>query len=225
MRASLDHARWLLDHGCDGPNVLGTTGEATSFSAEDRVVPMAAAAAALDPARLMVGTGCPDLPTTLNLTHRAGALGFGAALVLPPYYYKGVSDAGIEAHFLRLVDGAVAEGPPIHLYNFPQMTGLTFSPELVARLMAATGGRIEGAKDSSGDLDLCSQTGRNPPACRSSRATRSRWPRPGLGGSPAAFRPAPMALAARRRGCGAIRAMPRPWPPAARPGRRSRPGR
>lgn len=153
----LDHALWLLDHGCDGLNVLGTTGEATSFSAEDRIALMEAAAEALDPARLMVGTGCPDLPTTLNLTRRAGALGFGAALVLPPYYYKEVSDAGIEAHFLRLVDGAGAEGPPIHLYNFPQMTGLTFSPELVARLAEATGGRIEGTKDSSGDLDYAAE--------------------------------------------------------------------
>jgi 4-hydroxy-tetrahydrodipicolinate synthase len=146
----LTHARWLLDNGCDGLNVLGTTGEATSFSADDRVALMEAAAEALDPARLMVGTGCPDLPTTRRLTDTAGRLGFAAALVLPPYYYKGVGDAGLEAYVMALVEATDAR---LYLYNFPQMTGLVFSPELVARLAAAAPTRVLGAKDSSGDLD------------------------------------------------------------------------
>jgi len=151
----LRHARWLLAHGCDGLNVLGTTGEAPALSADDRLALMEAAAEALDPARMMVGTGCPDLPTTARLTRAAGRLGFAAALVLPPYYYKGVSDAGIEAFFLRLLE---ADGlPPIFLYNFPQMTGLTFAPDLVFRLAEAAPAGIVGAKDSSGDLDYATR--------------------------------------------------------------------
>jgi 4-hydroxy-tetrahydrodipicolinate synthase len=145
----LTHARWLMDHGCDGLNVLGTTGEATSFAADDRIALMEAAAEALSPERLMVGTGCPDLPTTLRLTRAAGRLGFGAALVLPPYYYKGVADVGLESYFRRLAD---ATDTPLYLYNFPQMTGLSLSPALAARLARAAPGRIRGAKDSSGDL-------------------------------------------------------------------------
>ena len=147
------HARWLMANGCDGLNVLGTTGEATSIPAAARKVLMSAAAAALDPARLMVGTGCADLETTAALTRHAAAEGYGAALVLPPFYYKGVSEAGLFAYFDGLV-AATADRPiALYLYNFPQMTGLVFAPALVARLIAAFPERIRGIKDSSGDMD------------------------------------------------------------------------
>jgi 4-hydroxy-tetrahydrodipicolinate synthase len=148
----LQHARWALENGCDGLNVLGTTGEANSFSAGQRSAVMTAAASGIDARRLMVGTGTPDLATTISLTRLAYELGFAGALVLPPYYYKGVSDDGLLAWFERLIE-ATAEAPvPIYLYNFPQMTGIRFSPELARRLKAAFRERIAGAKDSSGDL-------------------------------------------------------------------------
>jgi len=157
IKRFLRHAEWALDNGCDALNVLGTTGEANSFSQDQRIALMEAAAGSLDKARLMVGTGTPDLKTTIALTRRAHALGFAAALVLPPYYYKGVSDDGLFAWFERLVT-ATADAPiDIYLYNFPQMTGLTFSPEFAARLKAAFPQRIIGAKDSSGDLDYASK--------------------------------------------------------------------
>jgi 4-hydroxy-tetrahydrodipicolinate synthase len=148
----LQHARWALANGCDGLNVLGTTGEANSFSAGQRSAVMKAAASGLDVRRLMVGTGTPDLATTIALTRLAHEQGFAGALVLPPYYYKGVSDDGLFVWFERLVK-ATADAPvPIYLYNFPQMTGIRFSPELARRLKQAFGERIAGAKDSSGDL-------------------------------------------------------------------------
>ncbi|WP_306117555.1 MULTISPECIES: dihydrodipicolinate synthase family protein [unclassified Roseitalea] len=154
------HARWLMANGCDGLNVLGTTGEATSFSADQRRALMTAAAEAMPDAPMMVGTGCPDLPTTIALTRHAHAAGFAAALVLPPYYYKGVGDDGLFAFFAALV-AATANAPiPIYLYNFPQMTGLRFSPELVGRLADEFSGRIVGAKDSSGDLDYAAELAR-----------------------------------------------------------------
>ncbi|GIL01169.1 MAG: dihydrodipicolinate synthase family protein [Alphaproteobacteria bacterium] len=156
----LRHARWALANGCDGLNVLGTTGEANSFSAAQRRRVMAAAAAALDPARLMVGTGTPDLATTIDLTRLAHEAGFAAALVLPPYYYKGVSDDGLFAWFERLV-AATADAPvPLHLYNFPQMTGIQFSADLAGRLKRAFPDRIAGAKDSSGDLAYAARLAR-----------------------------------------------------------------
>ena len=148
----LTHARWLMANGCDGLNVLGTTGEATSIPAESRMALMTAAAEGLEPARLMVGTGCPDLETTVALTRHAAELGYGAALVLPPYYYKGVSEAGLSQYFAALV-AATADNPiALYLYNFPQMTGLTFAPALVDRLIRSHPDRIRGLKDSSGDL-------------------------------------------------------------------------
>ncbi|WP_349294043.1 dihydrodipicolinate synthase family protein [Rhizobium sp. AN80A] len=82
--AFIEHGRWCLNHGCDFLNVLGTTGEANSVSATQRSALMTTAARELDGSRLMVGTGTPDLETTVGLTRRAFDLGFAAALVLPP---------------------------------------------------------------------------------------------------------------------------------------------
>src|SRR6266851_8488271 len=84
-------ARFLLDNGCDGLNVLGTTGEATSFSLDQRRRVMSAyAASGLPLDRMMVGTGAAALADAVALTKHAGELGFAGALVLPPFYYKGV---------------------------------------------------------------------------------------------------------------------------------------
>lgn len=153
----VQHARWLLSHGCDGLNVLGTTGEATSFSLAQRKAFMSQVAAVLDGDRMMVGTGCPDLASTIELTRHAFAEGYAAALILPPYYFKGVSDEGLRAYFDAVVKATSDTPIPILLYNFPQMTGVRFEPALVARLAKEHGSRIVGAKDSSGDLDYAAQ--------------------------------------------------------------------
>src|SRR5206468_10729559 len=118
-------ARHLLANGCDGLNVLGTTGEATSFSLEQRKRVMSAyrdAGLPLD--RLMVGTGAAALADAIALTRHAAELGFGGALLLPPFYYKGVPDEGLAAYVAAIVS-ATAERPiPIFLYHFPALSGL-----------------------------------------------------------------------------------------------------
>src|SRR5688572_14128682 len=83
-------ARFLLGNGCDGLNVLGTTGEATSFTAEQRMGLMSAIAeAGLPLDRLMVGTGAAAVGDAIRITRHAAELGFAGALVLPPFHYKG----------------------------------------------------------------------------------------------------------------------------------------
>src|SRR5262249_16970355 len=85
--------RFLLAHGCAGLTGLGTPGGAPSFSPEQRKGVMTAyrdAGLPLD--RLMVGTGAAAVADAVALTRHAAALGFGGALVLPPFYYKGVPD-------------------------------------------------------------------------------------------------------------------------------------
>lgn len=156
----LAQARWALANGCDGLNVLGTTGEATSFSREEREKVMRAAVDGLDRSRLMVGTGTPDLETTVGLTRLAADLGFAAALVLPPFYYKGIPDDGLLGWFRTLVAATAGNPIPIYLYNFPQMTGLIFSPALVRQLLEEFGERIAGIKDSSGDLAYAAELAR-----------------------------------------------------------------
>src|SRR5574340_1006306 len=89
-------ARHLLDHGCDALNVLGTTGEATSFSREERMAVMTAYKEnGLPMQRLMVGTGAAAVADAVALTRHAADLGFAGALLLPPFYYKGVPDDGL----------------------------------------------------------------------------------------------------------------------------------
>jgi len=147
----LTHARWALAKGCDGLNVLGSTGEANSLAPSARMEVMHAAATGLEPRRLMVGTGLCDLETSIALTRLAGELGFGAALVLPPWYYKPLEPAGLSAWFSALAAGS--GDVPLYLYNYPQLTGIAFDPDWVAATRAAHPGRLVGAKDSSGDLD------------------------------------------------------------------------
>ncbi|KQZ55695.1 dihydrodipicolinate synthase [Rhizobium sp. Root149] len=151
--AFIEHCQWCLNNGASALNVLGTTGEANSLSVAQRKQVMTAAATQLDRSRLMVGTAVPDLATTIELTKLAAELGFAAALVLPPFYYKPVAEDGLFAWFSRIIEATADRPIDIYLYNFPQLTGIAFSPSFAARLKAAFPERLKGAKDSSGNLD------------------------------------------------------------------------
>jgi len=133
--------------------VLGTTGEATSFSLEQHKRVMSAyRAAGLPLDRLMVGTGAASVADAIALTRHAAELGFAGALVLPPFYYKGVPDDGLFAYVELIVQATAAEPIPLYLYHFPAQSGLPWHVKLVARLVATFGARIVGLKDSSGDM-------------------------------------------------------------------------
>lgn len=152
--AYLDHCRWLLAHGCDGINVLGTTGEANSIAQNERFALIEALGkSALPLARLMVGTGGCALADTVALTRHAVQCGFAGQLILPPFYYKPVSDDGLFAFFARVIDEVREARLRVYLYNFPQLTGLNFSVTLIQRLLAAYPGTLLGIKDSSGNFD------------------------------------------------------------------------
>ena len=146
-------ARYLLDNGCDGLNVLGTTGEATSFSLEERKGVMTAYKAQAMPLnRLMVGTGAAAMSDAVALTRHAAELGFAGALVLPPFYYKGVPNDGLIAYIDTLVKATAEKPIPIYLYHFPAMSGLPWHVALIKQLLEKFPGRIVGLKDSSGDM-------------------------------------------------------------------------
>ena len=150
---SIALARFLLAHGCDGLNVLGTTGEGTSFSlAQRRRVMSAYALSGLPLERMIVGTGAAALADAVALTSHAAELGFAGALVLPPFYYKGVPDDGLVAAMEAIVSATAARPIPIYLYHFPAQSGLHWHVALIRRLIDRFGGRIAGLKDSSGDM-------------------------------------------------------------------------
>ncbi|MBX9464378.1 MAG: dihydrodipicolinate synthase family protein [Aquamicrobium sp.] len=153
--AFLEHCGWAMANGCDALNVLGTTGEANSLGVAQRKHVMAWAAEAFDAGKLMVGTGLPALEDTLDLTRSAAEMGYRVALVLPPFYYKPVSDDGLVAWYEAL-DRALGDTPiQVYFYNFPQMTGVPIPVDVVARLAKANPQRFAGIKDSSGDLAYC----------------------------------------------------------------------
>ena len=153
LKRATQLARYLLDNGCDGLNVLGSTGEATSFSLVERMAVMGAYKAnGLPLERLMVGTGAASVSDAVALTRHAAELGFAGALVLPPFYYKGVPDDGLFAYIEALVKATAQTPIPIYLYHYPALSGIPWHVELIKRLRDSFPSRIVGLKDSSGDM-------------------------------------------------------------------------
>jgi len=145
----------LLSDGCDGLNLLGTTGEGVSIALADRLAFMEAiASSSLPRERLIVGTGAAALGDAIRLTRAAFDFGFAAALVIPPFYYRDASDAGIAAFYGALADAVRPPQARLLLYNFPRMSGITFTPELVAQVIESCGPAIGGVKDSSNEPAL-----------------------------------------------------------------------
>ena len=153
LKRAVKLARHLLENGCDGLNVLGTTGEATSFSLDERRSLMSAyKKEGLPLDRLMVGTGAAAMSDAVALTRHAAELGFAGALVLPPFYYKDVSDDGLVAYIDTLVKATSTRPIPIYLYHFPAMSGVPWHVALIRRLLDSYAFRMAGLKDSSGDM-------------------------------------------------------------------------
>jgi 4-hydroxy-tetrahydrodipicolinate synthase len=151
-RAYAEHCRRLLDEGCDGLAIFGTTGEANSFSVCERVGAWEALVADGIPAdALLPGTGACALTDAVTLTREALAVGAPGVLALPPFYYKGVSDDGLFAFFAELIERVGDDRLRLFLYHIPPQTVLGFSFALIERLLDAYPSVIAGTKDSSGD--------------------------------------------------------------------------
>lgn len=151
-RLLADHHRWLLATGCDGVAVLGTTGEATSFTVEERQSILDGLVEAGIPGTAMIaGTGCCAIPDTVRLTRHAVEAGAAGVLMLPPFYYKNVSDDGLFAAYAETIERVGDGRLRIYLYHFPKMSGVPLSLGLIERLLKAYPGTVAGIKDSSGD--------------------------------------------------------------------------
>jgi 4-hydroxy-tetrahydrodipicolinate synthase len=145
---------FLARRGCHGVLMLGTTGEGPSFSSLERVEVMRSALAIrqVHPEfRLLAGTGAPSMEETIELTRTAFDLGFDGVVVLPPYYYKKVSDDGLFAWYERVIQTSVPSGGAFLAYHIPNVSGIPLSIDLLARLKDAFPDRFAGVKDSSMD--------------------------------------------------------------------------
>lgn len=148
----LDNVHRLIEDGCAALAPFGTTGEALSVSTTERLDLLKHLTTnGIDPARLIPGTGLTNLPETADLTRRVIDMGCAGAMILPPFYFKGVSDDGLYDYFSRLIEDIGRDDLAIYLYHIPQVAGVGLSPELVGRLKRAFPEQIVGIKDSSGD--------------------------------------------------------------------------
>jgi 4-hydroxy-tetrahydrodipicolinate synthase len=145
------HCRWLLEQDV-GLAVFGTNSEANSLTvSEKRSLLDGLLAAGIPAARLMPGTGACALPDAIELTRHAVSAGCAGVLMLPPFYYKGVSDEGLFRAFAQVIDAVADERLRIYLYHIPPVSGVPITLTLIERLLKAFPGIIAGTKDSSGD--------------------------------------------------------------------------
>jgi 4-hydroxy-tetrahydrodipicolinate synthase len=143
--------RWLLSQGV-GLAVFGTNSEANSMSVDEKTVLLdRLVEAGIDPLRMMPGTGACSIPDAVALTRHATALGCGGVLMLPPFYYKGVSDDGLFRYYSELIERVGSSNLRIYLYHIPPISQVGISISLIERLLEAWPGVVAGIKDSSGD--------------------------------------------------------------------------
>src|SRR5260370_509852 len=145
------HCKWLLSQNC-GLAVFGTNSEANSVSMEERAMLLdELVAAEIDPSRMMPGTGCCSIMETVKLTAQAVEHGCAGVLMLPPFYYKDVSEEGLYRYFSEVVQRVGDALLKIYLYHIPPVAVVGITTGLVERLLAAYPNAIAGMKDSSGD--------------------------------------------------------------------------
>src|SRR5436190_2519088 len=145
------HCRWLLSQN-SGLAVFGTNSEANSLAVEERAMLLdELVAAGIDPSRMMPGTGYCSITETVKLTAQAVEHGCAGVLMLPPFYYKDVSEEGLYRYFSEVVQRVGDARLKIYLYHIPPVAVVGITTGLVERLLAAYPNAIAGMKDSSGD--------------------------------------------------------------------------
>jgi len=145
------HCGQLLESGV-GLAVFGTTSEANSLSVAEKLGLLDALLGegfAAD--RMVPGTGTCAFPDTVELTRHAVQAGCAGVLMLPPFYYKGVSDEGLFRSYATVIDAVNDPRLRIYLYHIPPVSQVGISLKLIERLLKAFPGTIAGVKDSSGD--------------------------------------------------------------------------
>jgi 4-hydroxy-tetrahydrodipicolinate synthase len=150
-RQLIRQCKWLLTQNV-GIAVFGTNSEANSLSVDEKIELLDQLIdAGIDPSRLMPGTGLCALPDTVKLTQHVTGLGCAGALMLPPFYYKGVSDDGLYRSYAEVIERIGSDRLKIYLYHIPPISQIGISIDLIERLLSDYPEIVVGIKDSSGD--------------------------------------------------------------------------
>ena len=143
-----DLAEWLIDNGSDGLVVAGSTGEAATMSAEEKLELFRVVVNRINKrVPVIAGTGSNNTADSVKMTKMAEAMGVDGALIVGPYYNKPTQE-GFYQHFAAV---AQSTGLPIIVYNVPGRTASNISPAIVARL-AADFGNIVAIKEAAGNV-------------------------------------------------------------------------
>jgi 4-hydroxy-tetrahydrodipicolinate synthase len=148
------HAKRLMQAGCAGVTLFGTTGEGPSFSGPERMQALEGLIArGVAAQQILVHTSCVAAPDTLLLTRHATQLGVHGCLILPPYFFKGVSDEGLVAHYSSIFEACADLPLRVVLYHIPQVIGVPLPLAVIARLLERFPRQIIGLKDSGCQRD------------------------------------------------------------------------
>ena len=151
--AFVAHCRRLLEQGCDGVALLGTTGEANSFSVRERKELLeAVVGGGVAPERLLPGTGVTALTETVELTRHALSLSVTRAVIMPPFFYKGISDDALFACYAEIVERIGDDRLRVVLYHIPQFSAVPITFPVIERLRGRYPQIFVGIKDSAGDF-------------------------------------------------------------------------
>ena len=147
------HLAYLRRRGADGVLAIGTNGEGPSLSLVERkqVVDAVLRQRPDQGLAVMVGSGCAALPETVELSNYALERGADALLIVPPCYFKDVSDEGLLAYY-EAVLAELPAGARVFLYNIPQFSGVAISHAVLDGLLQSFPDRLAGLKDTSGKL-------------------------------------------------------------------------
>jgi 4-hydroxy-tetrahydrodipicolinate synthase len=147
------HCRWLVSNNV-GLAVFGTNSEANSLSVDERIELLEyLVSAGIDPNRMMPGTGCCALSDSVRLSAHAVKLGCAGVLMLPPFYFKGVSDEGLFRNYAEIIERVGDARLQVYLYHIPPLSHVPITLALIERLLKAYPSNIAGLKDSSGDWE------------------------------------------------------------------------
>ncbi len=147
------HCRWLIANNV-GLAIFGTNSEAASLSVSERLaLTDALLAAGIPAARMMPGTGACSFTDAVTLTKHAAANGAAGCLMLPPFYYKGVSDEGLYAYYSEVIERVGNANLKVYLYHIPAVSGVPITLNLIAMLRKRYPDTVVGVKDSSGVWD------------------------------------------------------------------------
>jgi len=146
---TIKHSESLIDQGCHGVAVFGSTGQAQLISISEKIDLLNKLSASKYKKNFLIGTGLNSLSETINLMEISCSLGLNKFLIMPPAYYK-YGDKEVINFYTRIIDKI--SNCKIILYNFEKLCGYKFSVECVESLVKKFPEQIVGLKDSSYNL-------------------------------------------------------------------------